>query len=876
MKINMKKLLLLLGLIFNLVGFSQTTLINPIGPGGFQVGANFPANGWNVVNGAQTNQWFCNTPNPAAPFAGTNCAYISNNATGTTYNYNNASASVVHFYRDIWFPPGEIYINLSFKWKGTGESSFDYLQVFLVPTTTIPIAGTQLVTGQLGTNLNLQAAWQTANFTLPCVGVAGTTQRLVFTWRNDGSLGAQFPGAIDNISLISNSVGPTCLSLLGTGVTNIAALPYASGAGTTCGAVNDLISTNVATCGSTLYLGGEDKVWIFTPTSTGQITINLTSTGSYTGLMLYDGCPMTTVCSGLPGNCVGSAQSSAGNQTLAACVTAGITYYLILDSWPAPTCNPYTNLTISSPTPPGSCIAALGTCVTVVGGLPYSTGPGTTCGCVDDQTSSNTEICGSTLYSSGEDKVWVFTPATSGAITINLTSSGSYTSLTLFDGCPLTSMCSGSPGNCVGSSQSSLGNQSISVCVTAGVTYYLILDSWNPPSCNAYSDLTISAPISIACGYTTSFIGYAPDAYGAGTILTFPDDLHSAIIPIGFTFCFFGTTYNNIVVSSNGYLSFNTANAGVYSPWATVPIPTSTPAEVVNSIMGPWQDIDPSIGVGSDIRYNVYGVMPNRRFVVAFQNIPYFSGTCNTILFTGEIILYETTNVIENHIQSKPICSSWNGGNAVQGLNGPGGCNFVAVPGRNNTQFTLTNDAVRYTPTGCCSVLPIELTSFDAICDKGDVILKWSTASQTNNDYFTIERTVDGTLYEVVDTIHGAGTNNQTLNYSFIDRNPHNGTSYYRLKQTDFNGISKYYNLIAVTCNILDFIIYPNPNTGNFIVEGVKSNSDLTVTDMLGQIVYYTKVNSDKLELNLSLSKGVYFIKIESGEKNVIKKIIVK
>lgn len=113
----------------------STTLISPTGDGGFENGATFAANGWTLVNGA-TNQWFVGSV--GTPSAGTNSAYISDNAAGTTYNYINTAASTVHFYRDVTFPAGQTNINLSFKWKVQGESSYDYVTVFSVPTSVTP------------------------------------------------------------------------------------------------------------------------------------------------------------------------------------------------------------------------------------------------------------------------------------------------------------------------------------------------------------------------------------------------------------------------------------------------------------------------------------------------------------------------------------------------------------------------------------------------------------------------------------------------------------------------------------------------------------------------------------------------------------------
>jgi hypothetical protein len=198
--------------------WSQTTvLIDPNGDGGFENGATFAANGWTVVNGA-TNQWFVGSV--GVPSSGSNCAYISDNAAGATYNYSTA-ASTVHFYRDVTFPAGQTFITLSFKWKAQGEGSYDYLTVYAMPTANtptvnVPAGGFQswnnISVSYPGAvilctppNLNLQNTYQTQTICLP-PAFAGTTQRLVFMWSNDGSVFNQPPGAIDDISLVATSV----------------------------------------------------------------------------------------------------------------------------------------------------------------------------------------------------------------------------------------------------------------------------------------------------------------------------------------------------------------------------------------------------------------------------------------------------------------------------------------------------------------------------------------------------------------------------------------------------------------------------------------------------------------------------------------------
>lgn len=191
--------------------------------------------------------------------------------------------------------------------------------------------------------------------------------------------------------------------------------------------------------------------------------------------------------------------------------------------------------------------------------------------------------------------------------------------------------------------------------------------------------------------YTVSDIPYAPDPY-AGTSRFLSDDGTLGPIAIGFSFCFYGNTYTNYYIGANGWISF-TPTTGAYTPYA---IPTTSAVVPKNCIMGPWHDLNP--GVGGFIKTQTLGVAPYRRLVVTWQSMPFFS--CTGTLNTQQIIIYETTNVIENHIQTKLTCPSWVGGRAVQGVHNLPGTAAVSVAGRNNTVWTTSNHAVRYTPLG--------------------------------------------------------------------------------------------------------------------------------------------------------------------------------
>ena len=131
--------------------------------------------------------------------------------------------------------------------------------------------------------------------------------------------------------------------------------------------------------------------------------------------------------------------------------------------------------------------------------------------------------------------------------------------------------------------------------------------------------------------YTVAAITYAPNAY-AGTSRFLSDDGVSSPIAIGFSFCFYGNTYTNVNISSNGWIGFS----GGPGTFTTSPIPSVAASTPKNCIMGPWHDINP--GIGGSVLTQTLGVAPFRRFVVTWQAVPYFS--CIGLLATQQIILY--------------------------------------------------------------------------------------------------------------------------------------------------------------------------------------------------------------------------------------------
>ena len=229
------------------------------------------------------------------------------------------------------------------------------------------------------------------------------------------------------------------------------------------------------------------------------------------------------------------------------------------------------------------------------------------------------------------------------------------------------------------------------------------------PSINAGPDVALNCNQTcanlnatvVATGTTATYsviaVPYAPPyAYNTGTLISVgTDDIWSGLITLPFNFCFYDNNYSQIVVGSNGIISFNTAYAGQSCPWAfTASCPSASLP--LNSIYGPYHDYYPT-SVGN-IRWALLGTYPCRTFVVNYDHIPEFS--CTTLLSTSQIVIYESTNIIEVYMLDKQPCATWNSGNAIVGIQNSTGTIGLAAPGRNTGSWSAHNEAWRFTPNG--------------------------------------------------------------------------------------------------------------------------------------------------------------------------------
>jgi hypothetical protein len=245
-------------------------------------------------------------------------------------------------------------------------------------------------------------------------------------------------------------------------------------------------------------------------------------------------------------------------------------------------------------------------------------------------------------------------------------------------------------------------------------------------------------------------------------------------------------------------------------------------------------------------------------------------------------LTYDAVSGVVN--QCELVVSRWDG---TQWVNeGNGGTTGVATSGTvvsgtgtglcgspstvsNFSPFTLGT-------TTNTNPLPVELLGFTAVPSGDNVFLNWTTASEINNAFFTVEKSMDAIHWEELFTVDGAGNSTVTLHYNGVDDNPYGGTSFYRLKQTDFDGTSSYSNIEVVHFKEEDqVVIYPNPTDAEIRIVNVQSSDNVYLVNAIGQQVQGIKplqtINGELLYDLSSMASGLYFLVVGSESYRVVK-----
>ncbi len=248
--------------------------------------------------------------------------------------------------------------------------------------------------------------------------------------------------------------------------------------------------------------------------------------------------------------------------------------------------------------------------------------------------------------------------------------------------------------------------------------------------------------VGVTDSYAVESIPYSPIRFGfegflpGANIIVPNDDMFSGLIDLNagggtdFEFCFFQNIYDQFVINDNGVVTFdlsfanqvvggNPANGGwrlLYNS-AEAAIAGTNPNDPIqlgnsgnqfllnNSIYLPGQDLfSTNLQAPGEFYYNVYGIAPNRKMVIGMSEVPMYG--CFSTTQTHQLIIYETTNIMEIHIQNIDICDTWNGGFTLIGIQNDARNNSFVVPNRDTDAWNAYNESWRFVPNGTTATTP--------------------------------------------------------------------------------------------------------------------------------------------------------------------------
>ena len=197
---------------------------------------------------------------------------------------------------------------------------------------------------------------------------------------------------------------------------------------------------------------------------------------------------------------------------------------------------------------------------------------------------------------------------------------------------------------------------------------------------------------------------------------------------------------------------------------------------------------------------------------------------------------------------------------------------------------TITESNNPNTPDGG-GVLPVEISTFKAVVIDGKIDVQWVTVSEINNDKFLIQRSTNRYHFDEIGQVNGNGNSNVPIEYNFIDKNPVNGISYYRLAQLDFDGKIKYSKIAdahfdeSSNNKILSKIIQ-NSQEIELSISQIIERTLISLIDVTGKVIYKSEINpsneNSKIKIPITnISKGIYLIALQSENKREVTKFII-
>lgn len=292
----------------------------------------------------------------------------------------------------------------------------------------------------------------------------------------------------------------------------------------------------------------------------------------------------------------------------------------------------------------------------------------------------------------------------------------------------------------------------------------------------------------------------------------------------------------------------------------------NTPGWVVDNLSG--------TPFSQNLTYNVQIFGNNSSTSVSYR----YSGGSTTVA-AQKYDLYVNGTQVGDDVTNSGLTS----GNNIDSWMFYGGSS--TLPSNNSARLYLEN--IHWLNGFGGAVLPVTYMSFEAEAIGQSVALQWATSTESNNDYFALERSIDGEHFEEIGIVQGNGNSNEIINYSFLDKAPFNGTNYYRLKQVDFDGQYAYSTIVdaKITGNIFSvFELFPNPTEGSVHIHANLESGETasyTITDLNGKIWkegnFKEILNGHTLVLSTEdMPAGVYLVSLQSKSFQTVKKLIIQ
>ena len=386
--------------------------------------------------------------------------------------------------------------------------------------------------------------------------------------------------------------------------------------------------------------------------------------------------------------------------------------------------------------------------------------------------------------------------------------------------------------------------------------------------------------------YSINSIPFNYEDVSKAPIIDIIDDQVIGPFDLGFNFQFFNHSYDKFWISSNGFISFLPEAYGGYGVWA---LPDN--GGPYACVFGAWEDWNHYSG---NLRFSTLGVSPNKKLVVEFEDVStYNCGAGQDTTGSFQITILESGE-IEIHTKNRFPCT-----NGSQGIQNESGSFAFMVNGRNNENYTASNDAFRFTPQSNVSVDWYTINN-EYVGSGGNLLLDAQESNSyivsTNNgwgcsssDTFNVqvslptpEITQNGNIllcdlggYDYQWTFFEEIIEGEISQYLFPDSEGH-----YSVLITDTNGCtvsSDFFNVTSLSIGDLSksYKLHPNPSvTGELNIETSKLSS-LSIYNLEGKIVFSKRLNVGTNHLKTNLHKGVYFLHLETNGIREIKKWIV-